>query len=275
MSTVMTENRSSGMTPLLRALGGLLAAVVCLAALLPLFEDSGALPGVTKLEIAGEFKHLDPVQIRTHLQPEVMGSLWSLNLDAVRAAAERLPWVAQARVERLWPDGVRVSVREHIPYARWGERALLAGSGTVFTPTEKILLVGLPQLAGPSGQHERVLQTFRDLSAQIGASDFIPVSLKLDERGAWTAYTRAGVELRLGRGDPLSKTALINGAVAPSLGARLAQINYVDLRYTNGFAVGWRALRDNDQPGMAGPGGAGTTEVSPRMAEQSHQGEMQ
>lgn len=261
----MPENRSSWMTTLLRALGGLLAAVICLAALLPLFEIAGALPVVSKLEIAGDFKHLDPVQVRARLQPELSGTLLSLNLDQIRATAENLPWVAQARIERVWPDAVRVSLREHTPYARWGEKSLLSDSGVVFTPTEEITIEGLPQLSGSGGQQDLVVQTFRELSARIGAGDFAIAALTLNPRGEWTARTGSGVELRLGRGDPLPKAALIAGVVTRSLGLRLAEINYVDLRYSNGFAVGWAercSATANDAPQTARPE-CGHMDVSP------------
>ncbi|MEK6805912.1 MAG: FtsQ-type POTRA domain-containing protein [Pseudomonadota bacterium] len=237
----MPEPRAGWTTPLLRALGGLLAAVVCLAALMPLFEAAGALPAVSKLEIAGDFRHLDPAQVRAQLQPELAGTLLSLDLEQVRAAAETLPWVAQARVERVWPDAVRVSLREHTPFARWGEHSLLSDTGVMFTPAEVMSFEGFPQLAGPTDQQALMAQTFRDLSAQIGAGDFAIAALTLDARGEWTARTQSGVELRLGRGDPLPKAALIAGAVTRALGSRVAEIAYVDLRYSNGFATGWRA----------------------------------
>jgi cell division protein FtsQ len=32
--------------------------------------------------------------------------------------------------------------------------------------------------------------------------------------------------------------------VAPALAAEMPRVRYVDLRYTNGFAVGWRASAD-------------------------------
>ena len=85
------------------------------------------------------------------------------------------------------------------------------------------------------------MQTFRDLSAQIPTGDFGIYTLSWNERGEWSARTATGVERRLGRGDPLAKASLITGAVTHALSARLGEIAYVDLRYSNGFSVGWRA----------------------------------
>ena len=264
MSTVMSEPRSGRTSALQKALSGLLGLTLLAAALLPALDAAGGLPAVSRLEIAGEFRYLDTDQLRERLRPQLSGTLLSLDLDAVRAEAETLPWVARARVERLWPDAIRLSLVERVPFARWSAGSLLGEDGAIFTPVEKTLPDGLPQLSGPQGQQARVAQVYRELSASLATTDFAITSLELNTRGEWVARTASGVELRLGRGDPLQKATLITGAVTRALGARLAEIHYVDLRYSNGFAVGWVSPRD-------GPGVAATAEVSPGMAGQNQQ----
>jgi cell division protein FtsQ len=45
---------------------------------------------------------------------------------------------------------------------------------------------------------------------------------------------------RLGAGAPRrTSSPVLLGALPASLGERLADVAYVDLRYTNGFAIGW------------------------------------
>jgi len=66
------------------------------------------------------------------------------------------------------------------------------------------------------------------------------VKLALDARGEWTAQTRAGVSLRFGQAEPASLAAQLSGTVARSLADHLDAVSYIDLRYPNGFAVGWR-----------------------------------
>jgi cell division protein FtsQ len=53
----------------------------------------------------------------------------SVDLDNLRAALESIPWVDRARVERSWPNGVRVFITEHVAVARWGEDGLMNTRG--------------------------------------------------------------------------------------------------------------------------------------------------
>jgi len=65
-------------------------------------------------------------------------------------------------------------------------------------------------------------------------------SLSMDERGSWRLVLRGGQEIRLGRREIDERLYRFFDVVAPSLAADLNRVEYVDLRYTNGFAVGWR-----------------------------------
>ena len=62
----------------------------------------------------------------------------------------------------------------------------------------------------------------------------------MDERGAWSLVLGGGQEIRLGRRDVDERLERFFDVVAPALAAEMPRVQYVDLRYTNGFAVGWR-----------------------------------
>jgi cell division protein FtsQ len=65
--------------------------------------------------------------------------------------------------------------------------------------------------------------------------------LTLDARGAWELTLDNGVTLRLGREHIDERFERFMRAAARIVAARAVEIAYVDLRYANGFAVGWRA----------------------------------
>ena len=64
--------------------------------------------------------------------------------------------------------------------------------------------------------------------------------LKLDERGAWELQLDNGVTLRLGRQHIDQRFDRFMQAASRVVAARAAEIAYVDLRYSSGFAIGWR-----------------------------------
>lgn len=194
---------------------------------------------VRRLILVGEFRHLDPAQVREVLRPFLGVELLAVDLALAREAVAALPWVESVRLTRAWPDALRVVIRERSAYARWNEDEALDTGARRFRPPLAQLAADLPRLAGPEGREAEVMETYRQLAAGLADSPFPLSGLQRDARGEWTARTRDGIELRLGREAPLDKLGLLRGAAARQLAPRRQEVAYIDLRYGNGFAVGW------------------------------------
>jgi cell division protein FtsQ len=196
------------------------------------------------LRVDGQLSRLTPLQVATAAGVTPDEHLFDADLAAVRARIEALPWVAQARVSRVWPDRIAIRVRERRPYARWGESALLDEQGRIFVPSAAELddaaFKSLPQLAAPTGREAEAMKTYVALAAALAGTPFAPVSVTLDARGEWISTTAQGLIVRYGEGDPLAKVPLLRDAVQRALGERIATSAAIDLRYTNGFAVAER-----------------------------------
>lgn len=233
-------------TPALRLPRALLFAlgllVLLMAALLLL---SGARwvgrQDVARLQIEGRFTHLKVSDIEAVLRPQVQRRFGELDLAALRASVQQLPWVAQASVERVWPGTVRVRAVERMPFARWNNDQLLDSQSQAFTPAPEQIAQNLPQLGGTAGKEAMVAEMFRALSSQLKDSAFALSGLSRDARGEWLGHTQSGVELRLGRDDPQNAVATLLGPAERLFKNRVSEVKYIDLRYTNGFSVGWQA----------------------------------
>ncbi len=224
---------------LLAGLTALLAVAVATVQIAPYANRP-----VTRIRIDGHFGHLNATRIAAVANIQPGTRFFDLDLAAIRTHVEALPWVAHARISREWPDAVAINVIERQPAARWDERSLLDSEGRVYTPPAADLAgadtISLPQLAGPEARVDEVRQSYAQLSAALADGPLALSGLALDARGEWTAQARTGVSLRLGKDDPVTQAPLLNGAVARSLASRMDSVAYIDLRYTNGFAVGWR-----------------------------------
>ena len=64
-------------------------------------------------------------------------------------------------------------------------------------------------------------------------------NVRLDDRGAWEIELADGLQVRLGRQDVKDRLERFIRLASPTVAKRVAEINYVDMRYTNGFSVGW------------------------------------
>lgn len=202
--------------------------------------------GIAHLYIEGDLQRVNPQAVELAIRKQLGERFVELQLDRVKAAAESLPWVARTRVERVWPSDLRVRLWEREAFARWGEAQLLDSQGQVFTPEASEIPPALPQLTGPPGHERDVMETFQQLSPLLAATPFALTGLARDARGDWSAQTQAGIGLRLGQREPQQKMQLLRGAVSTALRDRMHEVDYVDLRYTNGFAVGWKLTGEND-----------------------------
>lgn len=195
---------------------------------------------VTQLQIEGPLQRVSSGDVKRALDPLLQTHFLSLELDQARARLSALPWVSRARVERVWPGTLRVVVWEREPFARWNEDQVIDVDGEVFKPAPHEVPAGLVQLGGAPGSEREVMDGYRRLRDQLATTPFALLSLRQDARGEWTARTVGGVELRFGRGVPDDKLPMLLGAALAKLREQLLQVEHVDLRYTNGFAVGWR-----------------------------------
>jgi len=219
-------NRAAGV---LYAIAGLLVAyaAVWLVVHQPVFA-------LRHVQVKGEAPHVTRAQVEAIVRSEMKGTFFTLNLPRVRAAFEKLPWVREANLRRRWPDRLEVSVVEHVPLARWGKAALVNTHGGVFQAAYD---GKLPLFIGPSGTSKEIAiqyEYFRRNLAAVGAK---PVLVQVTDRRAWRVKLEAGPMLELGRQDVEARLARYLAVHERSVGALNCRVDYVDLRYANGFAV--------------------------------------
>jgi cell division protein FtsQ len=78
-------------------------------------------------------------------------SITALDLSAVRARVEAVGWVARARVMRLWPDHIVISVDQRPLIALWqhaGRTAVIASNGAVVGAVDPAHFTSLPLVVG-------------------------------------------------------------------------------------------------------------------------------
>lgn len=195
---------------------------------------------ISRLQVEGDFKRVSAREVEARVRERLQQGFVELALNDVKTDIEAMPWVARARVERLWPAGIRVRIWEREPYARWGKDSMVDTQGGVFTPKPAEISASLPLLSGGKGHELEVMHAFEALGSGLRGTPFEIGALTLDARGEWSAQTLSGIGLRLGQSAPEGKLESLRGAVLTTLASRINDVDYIDLRYTNGFAVGWK-----------------------------------
>jgi cell division protein FtsQ len=198
---------------------------------------------VTTVAITGELKYIDKQKIQKIIMPSLIGGLLDVPLDSLRVQIEALPWVEQASVGRVWPDGLEVKVTEQQPVARWGKTQLLNNRGQVFAPSNTEDFNTWPTLAGPTESQFEVMQHYLELNRLLQKRGMQLVNLSQDYRGAWTAELKGGVVLVFGRGKLVEKIQRLFVVYDKQLYRYMTKAKKIDLRYRNGIAVQWRQIQ--------------------------------
>ncbi len=194
---------------------------------------------ISSIEISGPFQRVTALQIEEAISEELEDGFVSADLANIQRNIVALPWIDKATVARRWPSRLRISVTEQVPAAIWGERGLLNLRGELFVTSARHIPAELPRLSGPEHQSDEVARRYLLVRDRL-----IPVGLDLrrvhlDPRGAWEMSLQNGVEVRLGRREIDARTELFLDVVADIISGRAAEIDYVDMRYSNGFTIGW------------------------------------
>jgi cell division protein FtsQ len=191
------------------------------------------------LVVQGAFQRVTPIQVEAALAPGLEKGFLSLDLGRLKSRLEKLDWVETAHLRREWPDKLVVQLTEHRAAARWGDDGLLDERGDLFARRAAHAFPELPELDGPQGSEHEVASLYLALRHRLAAAQLAIASLRVDERGAWYLVLKTGQEIRFGRRDLQERVDRFFDVVQPALAAQLEHVRYVDLRYTNGFAVGW------------------------------------
>jgi len=143
-------------------------------------EVAGAGFAVQEVRITGQ-KNTSLQQIRAALGLYDNQPMTSLDLTAMLARVEALPWVKTATISRILPNIVRVGIREHRPAALWQQQDhfyLITRAGEIITDKDVAKYPGLPQIVGSgANQHLGDLlvmkQEYPKLFARIKSSVWV------------------------------------------------------------------------------------------------------
>jgi cell division protein FtsQ len=208
---------------------------------------------IQRISISGSFQRVSPGDVERAVKDKVRtAGLVSVDLDAVRSAVAQLPWVDTVSVQRAWPRALSVTVVEQVAAARWGENGLLNTRGELFASAATHIPPELARLSGPPGTQGVVAARFLAAQGRLVEAGLHLTALRLDERGAWELDLADGITVRLGSRQVDERFERFMITAVKLITQRADDIGYVDMRYSNGFAIGWKtggARRAGDDGG--------------------------
>jgi cell division protein FtsQ len=194
---------------------------------------------IRTIQLSGTFENLDKQEVETTLQQYIGEGFFSLDIYQLQQTLYARAWTDSVSVRRVWPDKLRVMIKERKPVARWDDQHLLSDSARVYL-ADSGAFGHLPVVHAVNHQPAWVLARFYRLEARFNSVDERLVALHVDSRGALDVELINGLQIKLGRGNIEHKIDRLVNIYQQQILPRREQIERLDLRYSNGFAVAWK-----------------------------------
>jgi cell division protein FtsQ len=195
---------------------------------------------ISNVKIFGA-QHIDKKDLQELVSPFVSKGFFAVDVDRIKEKLMPIPWVSEVIVRKNWPNQVIITITEKHAVARWNETSLLSSSGELFSPPQDTYPVGLPSLAGPNGEQLSMMDNYAKMNSLLMPLHFKITSLELSPTKAWSLTLDNGIKLNLGHKDVLTRIGHFVKVYPKIVGDKVENVEYIDLRYTNGIAVRWKS----------------------------------
>jgi cell division protein FtsQ len=207
------------------------------------YSDRWLFP-IKHIELKGEFAKVDPLALQGVLSHYAAGSLLFFSASELQERLQDLPWVDQVMIHRHWPTTLEVVLTQKQPAIRFGDNQLLSVKGDLFSVPTMTGVENLPIIVGPDNRAFQLWQTFNQMNGILAPYHLSLWRLEVSPRMAYILVLNNGVTLYLGSTNVLERLGVFAKVYEKNLKAKSAQLQYADLRYTSGMAVGWKTGGD-------------------------------
>jgi|TARA_B100001964_G_scaffold200586_1_gene227698 cell division protein FtsQ len=160
-----------------------------------------------------------------------------IDLSQIKKEIEGINWVKSASLERRWPNEVNIFIEEEDIIGWWNKDSIINSKGDLFILDKQSMPVGLVEFYGPNGQQAMVFEKYLLFSEELAARGILIEKMTLDFKGSWSITIRPDLTVRFGKENISERFDRFLMIWDQSLLDNLAVIEYIDLRYTEGFSV--------------------------------------
>lgn len=154
--------------------------------------------GVTQVEVSGN-THTRIDDVYRALALDGRRSLLTLNAVAARDAIEALPWVEEAKLQKIYPGTLAVTLSERVPFALWqmGDAVtVIERDGSPIGPfAADPRIAALPLVVG-TGAPDHADQFFAQLGETPWLIGQVHAAIRVGDR-RWDLRLRNGMTIRL------------------------------------------------------------------------------
>jgi len=203
------------------------------------------------IQIVGQLNWIDKGNLNDLIVKNLNGGFFSLDVNNLKNNLENQAWIESAGIRRIWPDILQITIEEQQPIAIWNDHSVVNKDGNLFTPDPQKMPQQLVKLYGPKGSYLNLIAQYHALTDLTDSVGLKIGSISLNERRALQVELHNGIRLLLGRVRNVDESSAemqrFVYAFNATLASKLDRVTLVDLRYTNGLAVRWKAQSQPEQ----------------------------
>jgi cell division protein FtsQ len=206
---------------------------------------------IKTIQLSGTFQYIDQQEVESTVRQFIGEGFFSLDIKRVQKTLGDKPWTESISIRRVWPDRLNIVIVEKRPVARWDKKHLLSDKAVVYRAKTNAF-ADLPLVYTADTNPGQMLHLYYRLASQFATLNESVVAVRKDSRGALDMQLENGLTIKVGRSDIERKIARFVMIYQQQIQPRLEQIQQLDLRYSNGFAVAWKkeVLQSRDQASL-------------------------
>lgn len=207
-----------------------------------LLERKDALT-VETIRIDSDHKYVSYQRLEQYIAPYYRYNFFTLNINKLAHYLQKIPGINEVKIYRQWPFTIKIIIDEEKPIARWGHGQLLSSDGNIFSAVifKHIQLPLFISDRNTSRSAQKMITMYQNVNTIIPSQ--LNIAKLNYQAGQWFVtfqgkfgHTKVNeLELALGKRKIRQRLKTFVKAYPHLTNKRI--INYMDFRYTKGFAV--------------------------------------
>lgn len=219
----------------------LIIALSCIGAGWGLVQQYLNQVGFIPIEViafSDQIHYEDPNLIRDAVSPWVAEGFLGCDVKKIKQQLELLPWIAKASVQRKWPNRLQIKLSERQPIAIWEDSGVIDEHGKIFFPEKVQGIDDLPRFTGNQVYVDDMVEIYKMVRNSLRPLHLSVQQLSIMPDQGWEVFLDDGLRIILGKTELSERLHRFVLAYTDKLRTERKHIRVVDLRYTNGLAVG-------------------------------------
>ena len=196
---------------------------------------------IEKVKVDGNLTYINKDNLNKVISENIKEKgFFDLDAVALKKEIEQTEWVRVANIKKIFPNKLHINIVEHIPTAIWNDSKLINNKGEVFKA--KISNPKMVRLYANTDNRSKDLHKYLDIiRSEIKARkiEFLVKKIRENPERSVIVEISTNKKIFLGNKDIMEKISRFFKAYSLINRNDIINIKYFDMRYSNGFSVGW------------------------------------